>query len=141
MEMAAIGAVEKGGPKEEALEILNQAIQLAPLYPSPLNNRAQIYRLLRKPDEAMEDLSRAIELATESDFPLVRRQALAQRGWLHYGHWEDYRAAFKDFEEAAALGCEEAKQMAVRCNPYARLCSLMMQEMLGKLYYSDPSSQ
>lgn len=139
MELEAIAAVEKEGAHEKALELLNQAINLAPNYPSPYNNRAQILRLLNRVEEATSDLNRAIELSADEEFPIVRRQALAQRGWINFLDEQKMELAFADFEAAGKLGCEESKKMAVRCNPYARLCSSIMQEMLHKLYYSKPT--
>lgn len=140
LELQAIQTVEADRDLERALALLAQAIALAPAYPSPLNNRAQVYRLFRQPartEEACADLEAALVLATVEDFPLVRRQALCQRAWLHHaaGRTEE---AFRDFEAAAVLGCGEARRMAVKCNPYARLCNDIMQEMLNRLYYSIP---
>lgn len=140
LEVLAIQAVEVNDDRERALELLGQAIAMAPTYPSPLNNRAQVYRLFKRPsrtEEARADLEAALAQATVEDFPLVRRQALSQRAWLHYADGS-MEAAFRDFEAAAALGCTEAQRMAVRCNPYARLCNDIMQEMLNRLYYSRP---
>ena len=138
LEVKAIAAAEKDKSYEQALKYLQQAIDTAPQYPSPYNNRAQVYRLMGKMDEALEDLNKAIAQSPVNDFPLVRRQALAQRGWIYFRDESKSDAAFADFEEAAKLGCEESKQMAVRCNPYARLCSSIMQEVFSKLYYSKP---
>lgn len=44
LEMEAVRAVEGGGSLGDALEILNQAINIAPNYPSPYNNRAQVIK-------------------------------------------------------------------------------------------------
>lgn len=140
LEVQAIRAVEEGRDLEGALELLGRAISMAPTYPSPRNNRAQVYRLFKRPsrtEEARVDLETALAQATVEDFPLVRRQALSQRAWLSYADG-CMEAAFRDFEAAAALGCTEARRMAVKCNPYARLCNDIMQEMLTRLYYSHP---
>jgi tetratricopeptide (TPR) repeat protein len=156
LELQAIRLTEQKSPQlQDAVRLLTQAIALAPEYPSPYNNRAQVYRLLGEQEKSLADLNRAIELcdsAAPNDFSLVKRQALNQRAWLRYqaaadgggegeggdGDEKNSDAAYKDFEAAAALGSTDARRMAVRCNPYARLCNDIMQEMLSRLYYSKP---
>lgn len=136
LELEAIQVAEQEDELAKSIVLLTTAIEMAPNYPSPLNNRAQVYRLRGQVEDALNDLNRAIELST--DFPGVRRQALCQRAWILHsqGKVED---AYEDFAEAGRLGNEDARKMAVRCNPYARLCNTIMQEMLEKLYYSQPS--
>lgn len=97
-----------------------------------LTVRAQILRLLRRDDEAMECLNACLHASPDDG---IKRRALAQRGWLHYRKGET-DAAFADFEAASQLGCLESKRMAVRCNPYAKLCHEMMLEMLDRQYFS-----
>lgn len=42
-----------------------------------------------------------------------------------------------DFEKAAALGSEFARQQAVILNPYAALCNKMLTEVINKLRNPD----
>lgn len=137
LEIEAITVAESPAKDyQKALLLLTEAIAKAPNYPSPFNNRAQVYRLLTDHGCALADLEIALEQCG-NDFPLVKRQALCQRAWIRHaaGHREE---AFADFDAAGKLGCEEARKMAVACNPYAKLCNSIMQEMLDKLYYSKP---
>lgn len=138
LELEAIKAAENETELPKAIALLTRAIELAPEYPSPYNNRAQVYRLGGQKDLALSDLNRAIELSM--DFPDVRRQALCQRAWVLHSK-DKLEDAYRDFEEAGKLGSEDARKMAVRCNPYARLCNNIMQEMLSRLYYSQPTDQ
>lgn len=135
-EAEAIKIAEEEKDYAKALGLLNLAVESSPSYPSPYNNRAQVYRLQNKLDLAILDLDRAIELS--QDFPNVKQQALCQRAWIRHAAnlMED---AYADFQEAGRLGNEDARRMAVRCNPYAQLCNNIMQEMIGRLYYSQPS--
>lgn len=87
---------------------------------------------MNQDDEAMECLNACLQASPED---CIKRRALAQRGWIHYRRGET-DAAFADFEAAAHLGCLESKRMAVRCNPYAKLCHEMMLEMLDPHYFS-----
>lgn len=117
----------------EALVQINFVIESFPDHPSPLNNRAQIFRLLRRDDEALTDLNACINSASP-DYPLVLRQAYAQRGWLRMAK-DELAAAKEDFDTAAALGHTEARQMATRCNPYAAMCNAMLAQVM-QTYYS-----
>ncbi|PJF17130.1 hypothetical protein PSACC_03053 [Paramicrosporidium saccamoebae] len=133
LEVEAIKAAEEDKDFERAALILTKAVEQCPSYPSPYNNRAQVYRLQNNLDLAICDLDRAIALSQE--FPVVRRQALCQRAWIRYSRGET-EVAYKDFEAAGNLGDADARRMAVRCNPYARLCNNIVQGMLERLYYS-----
>lgn len=135
LEIEAINSAEVEKSLFQAVDLLAKAISIAPEYPSPYNNRAQVYRLEGDLVRALEDLERAIYLS--DDFPLVKRQALCQRAWIKYADG-DNEAAFIDFEMAGKLGCDDARKMAVRCNPYAKLCNSIVQGMLEHLYYSSP---
>ena len=80
---------------------------------------------------ALQDLDRAVSLSVGS----ARRtgcQALVQRGLLRRLARQD-DAARADFEEAAALGSEFARQQAVALNPYAALCNKMLAEVINQL--------
>ena len=135
IELQAIQAAEVEEDFAKALSLINKAIAMSPEYPSPYNNRAQIYRLMEKDEESvLADLNKAISLSND-DFPRVKAQALCQRAWLKYSKGE-MADAYVDFESSSTLGCSDAKKMTVRCNPYARLCNNIMREMLQRLYFS-----
>jgi len=141
LEAEALGVMLREGESPEslqkALQLLQRAIDAAPDYPSPYNNRAQVRRLCGAavPTSAVvADLDAAVQLSGE-EFPAVKQQALHHRAWLHYLAGE-MQAAFVDFEAAGQLGSEEARTMATRCNPFARLCGAAVQEMLERTHYS-----
>lgn len=79
---------------------------------------------------ALEDLDRAISLS--GDAGRTACQALVQRGLLRRLACQDDEAR-ADFEKAAALGSEFARQQAVVLNPYAALCNKMLSEVINKL--------
>ena len=56
-------------------------VSLAPLRPSSYNNRAQALRLAGRPDEALKDLNKAIELSKGEG--RAGSSALCQRGVLY----------------------------------------------------------
>lgn len=108
-------------------------MKLFPGHPSPLNNRAQIYRLLHKKSEALKDLDEALALPDVEAYPLVMRQVYTQRGWVHFVE-DNLEQAKADFEKAYALGNKEAHQLALRCNPYAAMCNAMLAEIVQKAF-------
>lgn len=134
-ELEAIKLAETARDYSGAKQLLDKVIATCPTYSSAYNNRAQLYRLLGDRDLALADANEAIRHARQKYRPSVLRLALCQRGILRRegGHPEE---AFNDFEEAGKLGLEDARKMAVACNPYAKLCNSIVQEMLDKLYYS-----
>lgn len=79
---------------------------------------------------AVEDLEKAISLSRGTGRTAC--QALVQRGLLLRlaGSNEEARV---DFEKAAALGSEFARQQAVILNPYAALCNRMLSEVINKI--------
>lgn len=79
---------------------------------------------------ALEDLDQAISLS--GDTGRTACQALVQRGLLRRLACQD-DGARADFEKAAALGSEFARQQAVVLNPYAALCNKMLSEVINKL--------
>lgn len=83
---------------------------------------------------ALEDLERAIALSGGAG--RTARQSLVQRGLLHRLMHQDAEAR-ADFEKAAALGSEFARQQAVMLNPYAALCNKMLTEVISKLRNPD----
>ncbi|XP_054458502.1 tetratricopeptide repeat protein 36 isoform X2 [Anoplopoma fimbria] len=81
-------------------------------------------------DGALGDLDRAISLSGGARRTAC--QALVQRGLLHRLECRGDEAR-ADFEKAAALGSEFARQQAVALNPYAALCNKMLSEVINKL--------
>ncbi|XP_053609014.1 tetratricopeptide repeat protein 36 [Plodia interpunctella] len=122
-----VGLAE-AGRLEEALETLTKGIQVAPDRAAGYNDRAQVFRLMEKDDEAMSDIDRALHL-TEGKRSRARALALCQRGVLlrKRGADADARAAFT---EAAKLGSGFAKKQVVELNPYAALCNQMLSQVM-----------
>lgn len=79
---------------------------------------------------ALEDLDRAISLSGGRGRTAC--QGLVQRGLLRRLAGQDAEAR-EDFEKAAELGSEFARQQAVALNPYAALCNKMLSEVINKL--------
>ncbi|XP_070762608.1 tetratricopeptide repeat protein 36 [Enoplosus armatus] len=128
LEMQGVSAAE-AGDLQAALQLFSQAIQILPQRASAYNNRAQALRLQGNTAGALEDLDRAISL---SDTGRTACQALVQRGLLRRLACQADEAR-ADFEKAAALGSEFARQQAVVLNPYAALCNKMLSEVINKL--------
>jgi len=102
-----------------------------------------VLQLLKRPDDAMRDLTEAIRLADIAQNSTVARQAYTQRGEPHrFGSAQfstdlhatallrrvqnDDEGALADFERAANLGSAMAKREAAKLNPYAQLCNQMV---------------
>lgn len=79
---------------------------------------------------ALEDLDQAISLSSGSGRTAC--QALVQRGLLRRLACQN-DGARADFENAAALGSDFARQQAVVLNPYAALCNKMLSEVINKI--------
>jgi tetratricopeptide (TPR) repeat protein len=155
LEKKAIRLAEKG-LLEEAEEILSQAIQKYPNgLPSLLNNRAQVRRMLRNVGGALNDLSRAIQIATPSDpssFSQANAKILSdahihratiymllargEKGDMSVPETESSEKlmeyASRDFSIAGRYGNELARAMAVRTNPYAKMCGAIVETALRK---------
>ncbi|XP_063363811.1 tetratricopeptide repeat protein 36 [Cydia amplana] len=114
------------GKLDEALEVLSKGVKLAPERASAYNDRAQLLRLMKKDDEAMADLDRALHL-TAGRKTKARALALCQRGVLLRKRGDDARPVFL---EAAKLGSGFAKKQVVELNPYAALCNQMLSEVM-----------
>uniref|UniRef100_A0A0A9Y350 Tetratricopeptide repeat protein 36 n=1 Tax=Lygus hesperus TaxID=30085 RepID=A0A0A9Y350_LYGHE len=110
----------------EALHISERA--------SGYNNRAQVFRLQGKDDEAILDLNRAIEMSGGSG--KAGCQAYCQRALLHRRNGRDV-AAKEDFTKAAQLGSLFARHQLVEMNPYAAMCNQMLNDMMMKLNRMD----
>ncbi|XP_017773049.1 PREDICTED: tetratricopeptide repeat protein 36 homolog [Nicrophorus vespilloides] len=113
-----------------ALDLLNESIQTIPKKASLYNNRAQVYQFQGKFDDALNDLSKAIELAGD-DQKKTLCQALSQRGLLHRKN-DNLDEAREDFERAAQLGSKFARSQLVEINPYAALCNQMLRKVMDE---------
>jgi tetratricopeptide (TPR) repeat protein len=127
LEKKAVDQAEKGNSLEEALETLNQVILMCPTYASGYNNRAQVYRLLKRDKDAEQDLGQAIEYATTRE---LLGKAYTQRAILRQS-LGDLTGAEKDFQSGAQCGNEVAKQK-ISSNPFAKLCNAMVTEVMKK---------
>ncbi|CAH2265155.1 tetratricopeptide repeat protein 36 homolog [Pararge aegeria] len=118
----------EAGKYEEALGLLNKGVDIAPERPSGYNDRAQLFRLMKRDDDAIQDLDRVLQL-TEGQASRARALALCQRGVLmrKRGADDQARAAFT---EAAKLGSGFAKKQIVELNPYAALCNQMLSQVM-----------
>ncbi|XP_062329242.1 tetratricopeptide repeat protein 36 [Osmerus eperlanus] len=128
-EMQGVSAAE-AGDLQAAFERFNQAILMLPERASAYNNRAQTRRLQGDTAGAIEDLERAISLSGGKGRTAC--QALVQRGLILRLACQNDKAR-NDFERAAAMGSEFARQQAVVLNPYAALCNRMLSEVINKL--------
>eukprot|EP01120_Amphizonella_sp_Union-15-10_P017155 TRINITY_DN9451_c0_g1_i1.p1 TRINITY_DN9451_c0_g1~~TRINITY_DN9451_c0_g1_i1.p1 ORF type:complete len:188 (-),score=33.38 TRINITY_DN9451_c0_g1_i1:58-621(-) len=123
----------EGGNLVAALQLLTEAISLAPSWPSSYNNRAQVYRLKDSLDEALLDLNKCIDLCTaqlssassvdEAKKQVVLRtlrQAYPQRGYVRKTKG-DVKGAEEDFSKLGDLAPH---------NYYSKLCSEAVSEMM-----------
>nr|ACC43937.1 TPR-repeat containing protein A [Philodina roseola] len=114
----------------EAIERFDQAITLDPNQPSAYNNRAQAYQLQNRIDDAMNDLNKAIQLASAgTHYQKTLSMALTQRGVLHRV-LQNEKESLDDFTQAAELGSNFAKQQVLLSNPFAAACNQMLSKML-----------
>lgn len=147
----------------QARALLTSLTLSHPNYASAFNNLAQVLRMLAAPpEEILNALSRAIALAapasgSDSDSggggvvsprqANLLGQAYTQRGALLYTMFMKEPAessareklelaASKDFYEGGRYGNEVGRDMAVRTNPYARLCGAIVREALTRDYGS-----
>jgi len=120
-------AAARRGDKAAALAAFGAAVAAAPQWAAPYNNRAQLYRLMRRDDEAIADLDHALALAGGRGSAAC--QAALQRAMLHRLRGEDERAR-QLFGAAAELGSDFAKQQLVALNPMAALCNKMLAQMM-----------
>ena len=86
---------------ESALKVMNQAIEILPQNPAGYNDRAQIERILRRDDDALVSLDKAITLS--NGLGTVAAQAYTQRALMKkYANLTEDAAS--DFQAAAKLG-------------------------------------
>ncbi|XP_023159519.2 tetratricopeptide repeat protein 36 homolog [Drosophila hydei] len=129
LELEAVRLAERG-ELEQALLAFEKALYLMKRA-SILNNRAQALRLAKRDQEALADLNRALELATEKQ-ARTKCHAHCQRGVL-YRKLENLDAARADFEAAAQLGSKFAREQLVEINPFAALCNQMLRQAFDQL--------
>merc|ERR1711874_548834 len=137
LETEGVKAAEEGD-LSRALELFNEVVSLAPLRPSSYNNRAQAFRLAGRPDEALKDLNKAIELSKGEG--RAGSSALCQRGVLYRKEGRD-DDALTDFKAAASEGSGFAKTMLVEMNPYAAMCNAMLRNVFTAMATGDDSEQ
>lgn len=127
MEYRAIELANKGQLKG-SLNVLTQAIDLAPDKASCYNNRAQALQLIGNIPGAIQDLKTAIDL-TNGMGPLAGK-AFCQRAIINrlLGHEKE---SLEDFKRASELGNAFAKSHLAKMNPYAALCNQMLTEMMS----------
>ena len=133
LEVEAIQLAEQK-KHEEALAKFNEAIEACQEWASSYNNRAQLYQLMGKTDEALEDLNKAIELTKGEGH--VASLAYCQRAIIERLKGDECKAE-QDFQLAAKLGNPFAKHELVKMNPYAALCGQMLHDMFKKVREGD----
>lgn len=146
-ERLAIAAAEASDPVT-AHSLLLTLTSMHPTYASGFNNLAQVLRLISAPiDDITAALDTSIALAAPKDGggasaaqANLLKMAYTQRGALWYAEWKRTgeeaceERARRDFEEGARWGSGVAREMAVRTNPYARLCGAIVKEALTREY-------
>jgi tetratricopeptide (TPR) repeat protein len=131
LEKQAVQAAEKND-LDQALSLFNECITIEPNYASAYNNRAQLYRMQDEVEKAIADLDKVISDVGAGQ-PKVLRQAYTQRAILKRQQG-DLNASREDFEMGAKLGNPVARNIAVKENPYAKMCNqVMMEVMKGEL--------
>jgi len=148
LERRAIQLAQNGALRE-AEQILTQTIERYPNgRPSLWNNRAQVRRLSNNVAGALDDLSQIIRywstsknVPTSPDHAKVLSFAYTHRATIYMlaskgqisGILEDESSegleerASHDFSMAGKYGSELARAMAVRTNPYAKMCGAIVQ--------------
>ncbi|XP_034481299.1 tetratricopeptide repeat protein 36 homolog [Drosophila innubila] len=129
LEFQAVRLTEQGD-LDNALMKFEKALQLTERA-SVYNNRAQTLRLAKRDHEALENLNRALELASKQQ-ARTKCHAHCQRGVLHR-KMDNLDAARADFEAAAQLGSKFAREQLVEINPFAALCNQMLQQAFDQL--------
>ncbi|KAI8922824.1 hypothetical protein BC831DRAFT_474051 [Entophlyctis helioformis] len=130
LEQDAVGQAEQGD-LAAAHATLSRAVTLCPVYASAYNNRAQVLRLLGRPDEAYDDLCKAIDHGTTTNSQQTLKQAYTQRAIIKRSRGDE-AGADQDFAKGAQYGNEIARGM-VKNNPYAKLCNAMVTEAMARL--------
>ncbi|KAI7886713.1 hypothetical protein K492DRAFT_155584 [Lichtheimia hyalospora FSU 10163] len=129
LEKQAVGHANEGR-LQEALDVLDQCITREPDYASAYNNRAQVHRLMKNNEAAMNDLDKVISTLGKGQ-PSILRQAYTQRAILKRSQG-DSEGSRIDFEQGARFGNPIARTIAVQENPYAKMCNQMVMEMMSR---------
>ena len=131
--------VHTKSPSQISQSLLFQIISLSPNRPASYNNRAQCLRLAGRPDAALLDLNKAVQLSGGGRGK-AGSAALCQRGVLHRREGRDDDAV-TDFKAAAEEGSGFAKTMLVEMNPYAAMCNAMLRNVFTSMAKGgDPES-
>ncbi|KAJ1906462.1 hypothetical protein IWQ60_012077 [Tieghemiomyces parasiticus] len=115
----------------EAAAIFTALLAEEETYASAYNNRAQVHRLQDQYELALADLANALKYSRQD--PEVLKQAYTQRAIIRKAQG-DADGALRDFELGGQYGNAVAKEIAVKENPYAKLCNAMMKESMKQLY-------
>ncbi|KAG0637462.1 hypothetical protein HOY80DRAFT_972875 [Tuber brumale] len=133
----------------ESRKLLQDLTIAHPTYASAHNNLAQVLRMLSAPaTEILPHLDEAIKLSSPStptsslspSQAKILSQAYTQRAAIYYsmfkqgGNEDMEAAASRDFFEGGRYGNGIAREMAVRTNPYARLCGAIVKESMKNEY-------
>ncbi|KAI6217494.1 Tetratricopeptide repeat protein 36-like protein [Aphelenchoides fujianensis] len=115
---------------EAAVAKFDEAIRSCPRNPSAYNNRAQEKQLLKRVDEAKQDL--------EAGDRAERRSWTCRLPGVHPARPHpplegNMEAAKADYEKAAELGSKFAKMELVSLNPFAAMCNQMLHDVMQKL--------
>merc|ERR1712106_104281 len=137
LESEAVKAAEAGDIKR-ALGIFDKVVSIAPDRPSSYNNRAQALRLAGRPDSALKDLDKAIQISEGKG--RSGSSALCQRGVLNRKEGRD-DDALTDFKAAADEGSGFAKSMMVEMNPYAAMCNAMLKNVFTAMSEGKDTNQ
>jgi tetratricopeptide (TPR) repeat protein len=116
----------EGGDLQEALEMFTSITVDNPKYPSAFNNRAQIYRLMARDQEALKDLNHCISLNPPNT---ILRQAYTQRSVI-YKQMDNLKASDEDLLKAAQCGSVEAKCLVKEKNPFAKMCNQVISGLM-----------
>lgn len=159
IEKEVVISVEKDDSVENVtrgIERLKDIIVEAPKYASVYNNVAQLERILQQKgtgeawsstQSIIANLQRAIKLAGPEQMIIskmqatVLQQAYAQMGQVYMDEkkkkadggedsWADEEKASDCFRRAGEYGSKIAAELAVKVNPYARLCGNIVREAL-----------
>lgn len=146
--VASVDADDSVPNVKKAIEQLKEIIVEAPKYASVYNNLAQLERILEQKGETVskqeiiDNLQRAVKLAGPDQLIIskmqatVLQQAYAQLGQIYMENrddkdsWGDEEKASECFRRAGEYGNKIAAELAVKVNPYARLCGNIVREAL-----------
>lgn len=151
VERRAVQLAESGAISE-AEELLSLAIDKYPSQRASLwNNRAQVRRLSKNVQGALDDLSQAIRIATPPKSTAASSENAKVLSFAHTHRATIYMLIAKgeisgvlkneslerlkeyashDFAMAGKYGSDLARAMAVRTNPYAKMCGAIVQTAL-----------